>query len=224
MIPAGDSGDSDVPSGTSAALGLLLRLRDATGDSQFVAAATRIVRHLSGRFSERPEIWPAAITVLNLHPLTEAELGAAREAARAADDHGTGQAFHAPETSDHVRASAVVRAGEKDDEIVVTLQIDDGYHVNANPASFDYLIPTSVAFAGLSSPGTKYPKPSRFKSAFAPDELAVYEGTVPLVVTIPKGIIATQGDLKGEVDVQACDAKICLPPSKLPLSIALQGR
>jgi uncharacterized protein len=225
LIPVGDSEDSDVPSGTSAALGLLLRLRDATGEPQFFAAATRIVRHLSGRFSERPEIWPAAITVLNLHPLTEADLGAAREAAaRAADDHGTGQAFHAPETSDHVRASAVVRAGEKDDEIVVTLQIDDGYHVNANPASFDYLIPTSVAFAGLSSPGTKYPKPSRFKSAFAPDELAVYEGTVPLVVTIPKGTIATQGDLKGEVDVQACDAKICLPPSKLPLSIALQGR
>jgi uncharacterized protein YyaL (SSP411 family) len=167
LIPVGDSEDSDVPSGTSAALGLLLRLRDATGGSQFAAAAARIVRHLSGRFSEQPEIWPAAITVLNLHPLTEAELGTAREAAaRSTDDHGAGQAFHAPETSDHVRAFAVVRAGEKDDEILVTLQIDDGYHVNANPASFDYLIPTSVAFAGLTSPGTKYPKPSRFKSAF----------------------------------------------------------
>ena len=221
LIPVGDSEDSDVPSGTSAALGLLLRLRDATGDSQFVAAAARIVRHLSGLFSEQPEIWPAAITALNLHPLTDADLGAVREAAtRAADD----QAFRAPETSDHVRASAVVRAGEKDDEIVVTLQIDDGYHVNANPASFDYLIPTSVAFAGLTSPGTKYPKPSRFKSAFAPDELAVYEGTVPLVVTVPKGTIATQGELTGQVDVQACDAKICLPPSKLPLSVALRGR
>jgi uncharacterized protein len=225
LIPVGDSEDSDVPSGTSAALGLLLRLRDTTGGSQFVAAASRIVRHLSGRFSEQPEIWPAAITALNLHPLTEADLGAAREAAaRAADDQGTGQAFHAPETSDHVRASAVVRAGEKEDEIVVTLQIDDGYHVNANPASFDYLIPTSVAFAGLTSPGTKYPQPSRFRSAFAPDELAVYEGTVPLVVTVPRGTIATQGELKGEVDVQACDAKICLPPSKLPLSVTLQGK
>ena len=221
LIPVGDSEDSDVPSGTSAALGLLLRLRETTSGPQFVAAATRIVRHLSGLFSEQPEIWPAAITALNLHPLTDADLGAVREAAtRAADD----QAFRAPETSDHVRASAVVRAGEKDDEIVVTLQIDDGYHVNANPASFDYLIPTSVAFAGLTSPGTKYPKPSRFKSAFAPDELAVYEGTVPLVVTVPKGTIATQGELTGQVDVQACDAKICLPPSKLPFSVALRGK
>ena len=82
-----------------------------------------------------------------------------------------------------------------------------------------------MAFAGLTSLGTKYPKPS--KSAFAPDELAVYEGTVgtvPLVVTIPKGTIATQGELKGEVDVQACDAKICLPPSKLPFSVALRGK
>jgi uncharacterized protein YyaL (SSP411 family) len=221
LIPVGDSEDSDVPSGTSAALGLLLRLRDATGGPQFVAAATRIVRHLSGRFSEQPEIWPAAITVLNLHPLTDADLGAVREAAaRAADD----QAFRAPETSDHVRASAVVRAGEKDDEIVVTLQIDEGYHVNANPASFDYLIPTSVVFAGLTSPRTNYPKASRFTSAFAPEGLDVYEGTVPLVVTLPKGAIGMQGELKGEVEVQACDAKICLPPSKLPLSIALKGR
>jgi uncharacterized protein YyaL (SSP411 family) len=221
LIPVGDSEDSDVPSGTSASLDLLLRLRDATGDPQLVAAAARIVHHLSGRFNDRPEIWPAAIAVLNLHPLTEADLGAALQAtARSADN----QAFRAPETSDHVHASAIVRAGEKDDEIVVTLQIDDGYHVNANPASFDYLIPTSVAFAGVSSPRTKYPKPSRFRSAFAPDELAVYEGTVPLVVTVPKGTIATQGELKGEVDVQACDAKICLPPSKLPFSVALRGK
>jgi DsbC/DsbD-like thiol-disulfide interchange protein len=139
-------------------------------------------------------------------------------------DEGRERAFRAPETSDHVRASAVVRAGEKNDEIVVTLQIDDGYHVNANPASFDYLIPTSVAFAGLISPRTNYPKPSRFTSAFAPEGLDVYEGTVPLVVTIPNGAIAMQGELKGEVAVQACDAKICLPPSKLPLSVALQGR
>jgi hypothetical protein len=79
-----------------------------------------------------------------------------------------------------------------------------------------------VAFAGLTSLDTKYPKPS--ESAFAPDELAVYEGTVRLVVTIPKGTIATQGQLKGEVDVQACDAKIRLPPSKLSLSVVLQGR
>jgi DsbC/DsbD-like thiol-disulfide interchange protein len=81
-----------------------------------------------------------------------------------------------------------------------------------------------VAFAGLTAPHTSYPKPSRFTSAFAPEGLDVYEGTVPLVVTVPKGTIAGQVELKGEVDVQACDAKICLPPSKLPLSVALQGR
>jgi hypothetical protein len=35
------------------------------------------------------------------------------------------------------------------DMLLITLRIDPGFHINANPASAEYLIPTNVAFAGI---------------------------------------------------------------------------
>src|SRR5260370_11529026 len=224
MIPFGDGKDSGVPSGASAALDLLLRLRAATGAARYDAAAARGVRHLSGQFKAHPEVWPAAIVALNLHPLKNAELAAAGDAkARSEGARGTAQAFHVPETADHVRSSAALKAGPNDDEIVVTLKVDDGYHINANPASFDYLIPTSLAFDGLPPSKIDYPKPVRFKPAFAPDGLDVYEGNVALVATFPKGSLKERKDIQGAATAQACNSQICLPPSKLPVCLAGTG-
>jgi hypothetical protein len=50
----------------------------------------------------------------------------------------------ANETAAHVRASGIARFSASYDEIAITLKIEAGYHVNANPASYDYLIPTAV--------------------------------------------------------------------------------
>jgi uncharacterized protein YyaL (SSP411 family) len=223
LIPISDGEDSDVPSGTSAAIDLLLRLAAATGDMRYNASAARIVRHLSGQFQDHPEVWPAAVAALNLHPLKN------RESAATADPRtptagapSKRAAFHIPETADHVHASAVLKAGPNDDEVIVTLKVDDGYHINANPASFDYLIPTSVAFDRLQPSKVDYPSPVRFKSAFAPDGLDVYEGGVALIATFPKGSLEGNKDIQGAATAQACNSQICLPPSKL--SVSLSGR
>jgi hypothetical protein len=133
------------------------------------------------------------------------------------------QASHIPETADHVRASAALKAGPNDDEIIVTLQVDQGYHVNANPASFDYLIPTSLAFDGLRPSKIDYPKAVRFKSAFAPDGLDVYEGSVALTATFPKDSLKEHKGILGAATAQACDTQICLPPSKLAVSLSGPG-
>jgi len=66
-------------------------------------------------------------------------------------------------TEDHVHVSAR-RAG---DDLLITLRIDPGYHINANPASDDYLIPTGVAFAGFVPERIIYPRAIPFKPAFA---------------------------------------------------------
>ena len=66
-------------------------------------------------------------------------------------------------TEDHVHVTAR-RAG---DTLLITLRIDTGYHVNANPASDDYLIPTGVAFAGFVPERIIYPRAIPFKPAFA---------------------------------------------------------
>jgi len=220
LIPLEDSGDSDVPSGTSAAIDLLLRLGAATGDARYVAAAARIVRHLGGQLGAHPDVWPAAVVAVRVHPLTDAALADAT--ARSGGAQRSGRIFRIPETADHVRASAAVEASPNRDEIVVTLTVDDGYHINANPASFGYLIPTSVTFAQVTPSKVEYPKPVRFRSAFAPDGLDVYEGTVSLVATFPKGRLREHDEIDGVVTVQACNTQICLPPSKVPVAVSVR--
>lgn len=107
---------------------------------------------------------------------------------------------------------------------MVTLEVDDGFHVNANPASFDYLIPTSVTFDRLQPLRIDYPKPVRFKSAFAPDGLDVYEGVAALVADFPKDALKAGDMIRSEVPAQACNQQTCLPPSNFSLSIRIPTR
>ena len=218
LTPIGDGEDSEVPSGTSAALDLLLRLGAQTADPRYTTVAARVARHLSGQFKDHPEAWPAAVVALNLHPLKNAEAGAATSATG-----GASNVVHMPESADHVRAFAALNVGPNDDEIVVTLRIDDGYHINANPASFDYLIPTSLAFDRLQPSKVDYPKPVRFKPAFAPDGLDIYEGNVALIAKFPQGSLTRHNDIQGAVTAQACNSQICLPPSALAVSLPGTG-
>ncbi len=219
LIPIADGEDSDVPSGTSVALDLLLRLAKATGESRYETAAGRLLRHLSGQIEARPNVWPAAIVAVNRNPLKNAELAAAA----APPSDAAGKVSHMPETADHVHAAAMLKADADGEEIVVTLRVDDGYHINANPASLDYLIPTSLAFDRLKPSKVEYPKAVRFKSAFAPDGLDVYEGKVALIAQFARGALSGQKNIQGTVTAQACDAQICLPPSNLPVSLPGNG-
>ena len=75
-------------------------------------------------------------------------------------------------------AEAVVACASHSDhnEIVVTLTIDPGYHVNANPASADYLMPTVVTVPGVPDAKIAYPEGQIFKPKFSPEGISVYEG------------------------------------------------
>jgi len=114
-------------------------------------------------------------------------------------------------TEDHVHVTAR-RAG---DDLLITLQIDPGYHINANPASDDYLIPTGVAFAGSVPERIVYPPAKSFKPAFADEPIDVYEGSVVVVATFPAGALDRTHELGFTVTAQACTKVICLPPNDI---------
>jgi len=114
-------------------------------------------------------------------------------------------------TEDHVHVTAR-RAG---DDLLITLRIDPGYHINANPASDDYLIPTGVAFAGFAPERIIYPRAIPFKPAFADKPIDVYEGTVVVVAAFPVGALDRTHDLGFTVTAQACKKVICLPPNDI---------
>jgi uncharacterized protein len=118
-------------------------------------------------------------------------------------------------TEDHVRAE-VHRASSTSGMLLIILRIDPGYHINANPASNEYLIPTSVAVTGAVPERIAYPPALRFKPKFADDPIDVYEGTVSIAVILPSALHDRMSDLKIKVTAQACTEEICLPPAELP--------
>ena len=120
-------------------------------------------------------------------------------------------------TEDHVYA--VARRMGYADTILITLRIDPGYHVNANPASEPYLIPTRVSFSGANPERVGYPPALRFKPQFSSEPIEVYEGDVVITATFPPGSLDRIRVLRVTVTAQACTDKICLPPSDIPASV-----
>lgn len=121
------------------------------------------------------------------------------------------------DSGDHVRVKTVTRESGNEDRVVVTMEIDAGFHINANPASFDYLIPTTLNVTNQTPLQIVYPRSVRFKPKFADDVIDVYEGTVRIAAEFPQGSLARIPYLFGNIIVQACTDEICLPPAELAL-------
>jgi uncharacterized protein YyaL (SSP411 family) len=205
-MPPPEDGDDPYPAGSSAAVDLLLRLERSTGATRYADAARRIIDRLGHRLEDSPEAWPALLQALAENDFAPAHSAASPLATEAV-----------------VQVSAVMKSGTDRDEVVVTLQIADGYHVNANPASYDYLIATSVTFGELAPTRVLYPEAMLFKPSFAPAGLKVYEGKVTLEASFPKGSIGTNRKISAVVSAQACNSEICLPPAKLTVTLSPTG-
>jgi uncharacterized protein len=206
-----DEGDGAYPSGTSSAVELLARLGRADGDRRYADAATRIAHQASGH----PELWPALVAAVGAHDLGAGTNSRPSESASALDRQ-------LPDgTARHVHASATSGSSGNHREIVITLDIEQGYHINANPASFDFLIPTSVSFTGVRPVEVRYPAPKLFKPGFVPEVLKVYEGTVQVVATLEDGALSRVRTVNATIDAQACTETVCLPPARLPLTISI---
>jgi uncharacterized protein YyaL (SSP411 family) len=220
VIAPQDSGDTAYPSGTSAAVALLLRL--GAGEPRFRAAADRILARVAPRVSAEPQAWPALVAAAAA-AAPSAATRAAGPVSSAGDPAPDRAAPGAPDTAAHVRVQAKAAFRPTRDEIVITVEIEPGYHVNANPASFDYLIPTAVTFDGFTPARIAYPEATLFKPAFAREGIRVYQGNVEIRAEVPKGTLKRHKALSGTVTAQACNDQVCLPPAKLPLAVKIRG-
>ena len=132
----------------------------------------------------------------------------------ASTDNGN---HHFADSGDYVHIVGLIRVtGE--DKVVVTLRVDRGFHINANPASQPYLIPTTLSFIDAAPFKIIYPLSTRFKPAFSDEPLDVYEGTVTITAFFHSGALEEASPLHATVTVQACTDRICLPPADLSVS------
>ena len=107
---------------------------------------------------------------------------------------------------------------------LVKITIDKGYHVQAHPASADYLIATELTFKrlrGVRAGKLVYPAGTAYSLQGSDEKLSTYSGE--LVIQVPLRVTdeVRPGDytLKGSLRFQACDDKSCFAPANLPVSL-----
>lgn len=105
-------------------------------------------------------------------------------------------------------------------EVAVVMDILEGWHINANEPTLQYLIGTELNLRDLGDKFTisdiRYPEPKEYEFAFAGGEaLLVYEGNAPIFLTLKVNDDVETGRhlLEGDLTVQACDDETCLAPT-----------
>lgn len=109
-------------------------------------------------------------------------------------------------------------------EAVVRVNVQSGYHINANPPTYPYLKATALEIPsgeGVSVAFITYPKALDKTFPFAEKPLAVYEGTTELKATLKADKAAKPGErsLPAHLRIQACDDQVCYQPGTLELAI-----
>lgn len=115
-------------------------------------------------------------------------------------------------------AAPVEIAANGSTDASIKLLIMRGYHVNANPATYPYLIATEITpgkVEGVSTEKPRYPAARTQKFEFADEPLAVYEGEAEVKLPLKVGGKTGQVSLPLSVRVQACDNEKCFPPATL---------
>lgn len=113
--------------------------------------------------------------------------------------------------------------------VAARLEIAAGWHLQAHVPTYDYLIPTTLSVE--TPPGwpandaeIDYPAPSKYKFAFAEDELDVLEGSERVLarLTVPESASLGPVRLILHLRYQACDDRQCLPPVETSSPVDLQ--
>ena len=129
-----------------------------------------------------------------------------------------------------LKSSAVEPGGEF--EVELTLTIKDNYHLYANPAGSEDVIPTVVALA----PGSdatlvevRYPVgESKILAANGPGRISVYEkrAIATARIRLPEDARLGAATVKLQVRYQACDDRSCQAPATLdvPVVVEVKGR
>jgi uncharacterized protein YyaL (SSP411 family) len=133
-------------------------------------------------------------------------------------------------TQSLLTATAKVKTAAKNEQIgvEVKVKIAEGWHINANPAGQDNLIPTTIS-VGEDAPveivEVKYPEGKSVQFEFSPESLNVYEKTLTISLKMKQRADVT---IKKDVPIilklnyQACNDTECLLPQTLDISLKLE--
>jgi DsbC/DsbD-like thiol-disulfide interchange protein len=112
---------------------------------------------------------------------------------------------------------------------VLEMSVREGFHVQANPAANEFLIPLTVTFKpaeAVKAGEPRYPPPQRYRLEGTEEDLLVYGGvfTVSVPVEVPRSSAPGRYTLQGKVRYQACDERSCRPPALATVEVGVRIR
>jgi len=198
---------SAIPSGNAVMAQVLLDLYEITGDAEWKQQAETLLNAFGQAITENPRAYTHMVhALLRLNHVIPAAR-ATQQPDEAVTLPGT------METKAYVKVSASESKREGNSlTVTAVLDIADSWHINANPASLDFLIPTSVDIredSGKAEVKPAYPDARAMTTPLG--DIKVYEGkvSIPVQVTLP----GSTENLRLLVRAQACKDTACLAPS-----------
>lgn len=120
-------------------------------------------------------------------------------------------------------------SGKRGDALLakIPVRIQQGFHVNSNTPSEEYLIPLKVTWTEpgpLQGGEVAYPKPTMEKYEFAPKPLSVFTGNFDLTAKfkVAPNAQAGPGMAVGKLRYQACNNRACFPPKTIEVRVPYQ--
>ncbi|HWN41031.1 MAG TPA: DUF255 domain-containing protein [Thermoanaerobaculia bacterium] len=204
--------DGATPSANAVAILNLLELAERTGDHAYRLGARHALQAFAPVIQAHPDGARMMVVAVRRYHQTEAEGAAGHEVPmeviatheREASAAGVFKLEHEAEMLVH---AWVELDGEGDGwrPFRLVLEIEAGWHLQANPASEEFLVPTELAAEGAELREVRYPEGEPWQPGFIHRPIAVYAGQVEL-----------RGEARGKgrllLTYQACDESRCLPP------------
>jgi len=211
--------DNAEPSGNGVALRVLRTLGAKLASERYARAAAGIESSAGALLARAPYALPTTVAALVDTPAPKPTARALASAEpEASSSSEPSESFRLPRSEDHVRVR-LVRIPEPS-RLVVQLEIDEGWHVNANPASYPFLVATAVeGIDGTGAVAARYPKGASFRPAFVDEPIQVYEGRLAIPISLSDGAGGGAESPRLAVHFQACDDHQCLPPHRAVLAL-----
>lgn len=206
--PKDEGADNAIPSGSSVAIHSLQRLWQRSGDLDFRKQTDGLISRFAPALEATPISYGYLLSAVADH--RHGELGSRAYAGQGG-----------------IRIHADTSQAAEQTLLNLKIQIPDGWHINSNQPSGKDLIATRMSLAeqsnGWQMGPVTYPKGKQQKLAFQQQPLSVYGGDISLQ-TLLKQI---DGDHPGsttlpvELQLQACNDQVCLPPETVTLWVDL---
>lgn len=190
--------DASTPSGNAVALRVLARLYARTGEARYESEAQELIDAFSASLNEQSGGFYYFLT--SVSELLNGETGQTRYAAKGI-----------------VRAQAQLIS---DQQVAITIDLEEGWHINSAKPLQDYLIATAVTDQQQQPlKNIRYPEPTERVLGFQSETLSLYDDGVVITAELP--VAADNTPLVPiELRLQACSDEICLAPETLTLHVS----